>query len=71
MFICVFQSCSNVCVTMCKRLCSGTVTEVDVLRIIVSSTCSLLRRFPDALVQVCTCCVLVVQLLLLLTCCSW
>jgi hypothetical protein len=39
-----------------KRPCQGAVvmvTEVDGLRMVSSSTCSLLRRVPDALVQVC------------------
>ncbi|WIA22377.1 hypothetical protein OEZ85_004684 [Tetradesmus obliquus] len=38
-----------------KRPCQGAValvTEVDGLRMVSSSTCSLLRRVPDALVQV-------------------
>jgi hypothetical protein len=38
-----------------KRPCQGAavmVTEVDGLRMVNSSTCSLLRRVPDALVQV-------------------
>jgi hypothetical protein len=39
-----------------KRPCQGAVvmvTEVDGLRMVSSSTCSLLRRVPEALVQVC------------------
>lgn len=39
-----------------KRPCSGAVllvTEVDGLRLLTNSSCSLLRRVPDALVQVC------------------
>jgi hypothetical protein len=38
-----------------KRPCQGAVvmvTEVDGLRMVSSNTCSLLRRVPDALVQV-------------------